>query len=129
MLNRLNPKIIAVSSLTAFPGTKLYEEVRSGSFTMPDEAERLEELKTFLSEIQLRVHLEASSKSNAVPVMGMLPLDKALIIAKLEAAIEEERRTNPNRHFRAELSSLGWDKERSEDLSSKSCLLYTSRCV
>lgn len=118
VLNRLNPKIIAVSSLTAFPGTKLYEEVRSGSFAMPDEAERLEELKAFLGEIQLRVHLEASSKSNAVPVMGMLPLDKALIIAKLEAAIEEERRANPNRNFRAGLSSLGWDEERSKDLSS-----------
>lgn len=119
VLNRLNPKIIAVSSLTVFPGTRLYEEVRSGSFAMPDEAERLEELKEFLSEIQLRVHLEASSKSNAVPVMGVLPLDKALIITKLEAAIEEERRTNPNRNFRGELSSLGWDEERSEDLSSK----------
>ena len=111
VLNELNPKIIGVSSLTVFPGTRFAAEIESGRFTPASEVERLEELKTFMDELRLRVHLEASTKSNAVPIMGILPYDKPLLEARLDDAISKETENHELENYREKIHSLGWEQE------------------
>ncbi len=110
VFNNLNPKIIGVSSLTAFPDTALYGAIESGEFTPASEVERLDELKAFMGELNLRVHLEASTKSNAVPIMGILPYDKELLMAKLDAAACSAREAATLDGYRKGLASLGWEE-------------------
>lgn len=110
VFNNLNPKIIGVSSLTAFPNTALYGAIESGEFTPASEVERLDELKAFMGELNLRVHLEASTKSNAVPIMGILPYDKELLMAKLDAAACSGREAATLDGYRKGLASLGWEE-------------------
>ena len=119
--NKLNPKIIVVSSLTAFPGTLLHEKIQKGTFEEASEAERLAELKTFTEGLRLRVHMEASTKSNAVPLMGILPHDKPLLLARLEDAVERETASPRLRAYRENLNTMEWMfEETDEPLSSRS---------
>lgn len=111
VLNELNPKIIGVSSLTVFPGTRFATKIESGHFTPASEVERLEELKTFMGELCLRVHLEASTKSNAIPIRGILPYDKPLLEAKLDDAISKEIEKRELEDYREKIHSLGWEQE------------------
>lgn len=105
LFNELNPYFISVDSLTLFPGTKLYEMAESGSFVPSEEKERLEELRTFIKNLRLRVHLFADSKSNFYPLTAYLPRDRELIlreIGQIMEAFEEEEM----QRYRDSLESL-----------------------
>ena len=68
-LNLVRPRIVIVSSLTAFPGTELYRMVQSGSFREAGEAERLEELAALISELRIRARriLRSRHKDSDAP--------------------------------------------------------------
>lgn len=85
-LNRLNPRILEVSSLALVPGSELSRRAEAGEFEPAGEAELLDEVRVLLEELRLRVHLEAASGTNPLPLVGMLPYDKPLLLAVLEEA-------------------------------------------
>lgn len=84
VLNRLNPRILEISSLELQPGSALQAQALAGEFEPASVSERLDELHVLLEEVQLRVHLEAASATNPLPLVGMLPYDKPLLMAALE---------------------------------------------
>lgn len=105
VLNRLNPRILEISSLELMPGSELARRTAAGEFAPASAAERIDELRVLVEELQLRVHLEASSQTNplrwwgccrttspccsprsrrvrrgrALPPLGALPADAALV--------------------------------------------------
>lgn len=87
VLNRLNPRILEISSLQLMPGSELARRAAAGEFEPANAAERLDELRVLLEELRLRVHLEASSRANPLPLVGMLPYDKPLLLATLEEGV------------------------------------------
>lgn len=87
LFNELNPSIIIVSALTVLPGTALHRSVSTGTFAPASKAELLRELHAFVSELSIRVHLDATTASNPLPVQGALPYDKQRILAAIEHAL------------------------------------------
>lgn len=86
LFNRLHPTVIGVVSLTLFPESALWDDVRSGAFREAGEKERLRELRTFVEELTIPVTLMANTVSNAVPQLGRLPEDRARLLRELDEA-------------------------------------------
>lgn len=84
IFNQLNPYFISVDSLTLFSETELFAWAQDGRFIPAGEYERIEELITLLQHLQIRVHLQADSKSNFRPLSGTLPYDRGKIIDELQ---------------------------------------------
>ena len=61
---------------------------QEGKFIPAGEKERLEELQTFITNLQIRTHLFANSKSNFYPVTAYLPKERDSIINELQYAID-----------------------------------------
>lgn len=105
IFNQLNPYFISVDSLTLFTNTELYTWAQEGRFSPAGEHERIEELIMLLERLQIRVHLQADSKSNFWPLAGTIPYDREKIINELHHVLEtvnEKEMIN----FRNSLKSL-----------------------
>ncbi len=89
VLNRLNPFIINIVSLTIFPESQLYQELQEGTYIEEPEIERLIEVKTLISKLNIKTNILSNHISNTVPITGILPKDKAMIIRELDKAIAE----------------------------------------
>lgn len=89
VLNRLNPCIINIVSLTIFPESQLYRELQEGTYIEEPEIERLIEVKTLISQLNIKTTILSNHISNTVPITGILPKDKATILRELDRAIAE----------------------------------------
>lgn len=101
VLNRLHPCIINVVSLTIFPESQLYQELKDGIYEEEPEVERLIELRTLLNNLTIKTNILAHHVSNPIPITGALPHDKAALIQRLDKAIaalpEEELKAYRNK--------------------------------
>lgn len=105
IFNQLNPFFISVDSLTLFPDTELYQWAQDGRFIPASEKERIRELITLLEHLQIRINLQADTKSNFKPTAGSLPREKSRIINELQYVlntVSEQTMTD----YRNGLSSL-----------------------
>lgn len=89
VFNKLNPFTINFVSLTVFPESKLYQEIQKGTYVEATEHERLLELKTFISNLNIKTTLLGNTVSNTIPFVGMIPNDKVRILNELDLAIRQ----------------------------------------
>lgn len=89
VFNRLHPFTINFVSLTVFPESKLYQEIQNGEYVEATEHERLLELKTFISNLNIETTLLGNTVSNTIPFVGMIPNDKVRILNELDLAIRQ----------------------------------------
>ena len=87
VFNQLHPFTINFVSLTVFPESKLYQEIQNGEYVEATEHERLLELKTFISNLNIETTLLGNTVSNTIPFVGMIPNDKVRILNELDLAI------------------------------------------
>lgn len=87
LFNRLHPYIIGIVSLTLFPEALLSREISEGKFAPSGERERLEELRVFLTELNIPATIMGHTVSNSVPLLGHLPGDRARLIRELDNAL------------------------------------------
>jgi radical SAM superfamily enzyme YgiQ (UPF0313 family) len=81
VLTRMRPNQIAALTLMLLENTPLYNEVRSGSFLLPEPNMLLEELGTLVECINLeRVQFQANHASNYLPISGRLAKDREKIL-------------------------------------------------
>lgn len=83
LFSQLKPFIISVVSLTLFPDSELYADMLRGVYSVSSEHERLEELMTFVENLDNEATLLANTVSNPIPICGYLPRDKAKILHDL----------------------------------------------
>lgn len=88
VFSKVNPRFISVDSLTLFPDTELYQMAQQGEFIPAGEKERIEELQVFISNLQIRTHLFANSKSNYYPVTAYLPNEREKVIGQLQYILD-----------------------------------------
>lgn len=97
VVNQLHPFIINIVSLTIFPESQLYKEMKAGTYTEEPEAERLMEARTLIDRLTVQTTILSNHISNTVPMTGILPKDKAALLHELDQAIaafpEEELKT------------------------------------
>ena len=89
VLNKLNPFIVNVVSLTIFPESRLYKELQDGTYIEEPEIERLMEVKTLINNLNIKTNILSNHISNTVRINGVLPNDKAMILRELDKAIAE----------------------------------------
>lgn len=82
--NEIHPYIISVVSLTVFPESELYTEIQKGEFKEASEYERLKELQILISNLNNTSNFFANTVSNPVPLSGILPKDKMVLLRELE---------------------------------------------
>lgn len=88
IFSKVNPRFISVDSLTLFPDTELYQMAQRGEFIPAGEKERIEELQVFISNLQIRTHLFANSKSNYYPVTAYFPNEREKVIGQLQYILD-----------------------------------------
>lgn len=113
LFSQLNPYFISVDSLTLFPDTELYAMAQRGEFTPAGERERIEELQTFISHLQIRTHLLANSVSNFHPVTANLPYEREKVLSELQYVLDTKSEAEMLA-FRAGLKSLGQDTQEND---------------
>ena len=89
VLNKLNPFIVNIVSLTIFPESQLYKELQDGTYIEEPEIERLMEVGTLINKLNIKTNILSNHISNTVPITGVLPKDKAMILQELDKAIAE----------------------------------------
>ena len=91
-----------------------------GEFVPAGEKERIEELQTFISNLQIRVHLFANSISNVCPVTAYLPKEREKVLSELQYALDTKTEMEMML-YRANLKSLGQsdEKENAIELPNK----------
>lgn len=88
VLNRMRPNQIAALTLMPMAGTPLHDQIRQGSFTLPDELALLRELQTMLHHLELdKVQFQANHASNFLPLDCRLQRDKAATMTMIAKAL------------------------------------------
>lgn len=87
LYNLLNPRIIGIVSLTVFPESRLWRDVGSGAFREAGERERLEELREFLSRLDIPTVISANTVSNLLPQFGHMPDERRRLLFEIECAL------------------------------------------
>lgn len=100
VLNQLNPYIVNIVSLTVFPESQLFQELKEGKYTEASELEKLMEVRTLIGNLKITTNVLSTHVSNTVPVSGLLPQDRAAMLGELDRAIaglpEEELKAYRN---------------------------------
>lgn len=86
--NQIHPKLVGANMLTIYPTSKLYEEIKMGNWTREGELEKYKEIRTLINELTIPVEFGALGASNAIPIVGTLPQDKAKLLDTLDKIIE-----------------------------------------
>ncbi len=106
VFSKVNPRFISVDSLTLFEDTELYQMTQKGLFVPAGEKERLEELQTFIKNLQITTHLFANSVSNFYPVTAYLPKERDKVIREIQHIIDTVSEEQMQ-EYRNNLKSLG----------------------
>ena len=89
--NRVQPRYVSTLTLVPVPGTPIHTEVESGRMVLPGPRGILRELRGFVDGLELEGALfRGNHASNALPVGGTLPKDKARLLAVLDAVLADE---------------------------------------
>jgi len=102
LVSAMDPRYVSTLTITPVPGTPLHEEVASGRLVLPDERGMLLEQRTMVEHLDVtRAIYRGNHASNALPIGGNLPDDKAAILAVLDRVIADESiplRRRPSPH-------------------------------
>jgi radical SAM superfamily enzyme YgiQ (UPF0313 family) len=91
VLSAIDPDYVGALSLMLIPGTPLYQDWRSGAFTLIEPAEMLAELRTMIAETRLSQGLfHANHASNYLPIRARLPKDQQATLELIDRALAGE---------------------------------------
>lgn len=77
ILTEMDPEFVGALTVMVIPGTPLYQEMKEGSFELPDVFGLLEELRMMISESNFTdCFFTSNHASNYVPLRIQLPRDK-----------------------------------------------------
>lgn len=94
LLNGAHPFELTVVNLVLFRGARLVERVRAGEFKRLRPLEALGEGRRLLSLLEIPTVYDGTHKTNAFPLKGSLPEHKALLLRRMDWAIERLSRGN-----------------------------------
>jgi radical SAM superfamily enzyme YgiQ (UPF0313 family) len=90
-LTRIQPDYAGALSVIIVPGTPLAEEVKKGTFTVPDPYMLLAELERMISNIDAdHLYFASNHASNYLPVKGWLPEEKEKILKAIKYVLQQK---------------------------------------
>jgi radical SAM superfamily enzyme YgiQ (UPF0313 family) len=92
LVSRIDPQYVSALTLVPVPGTPIHDQVERGELVLPGPRALLGELRTMVEHMHVtRAIFRSNHASNALPLGGNLPADKAAILAALDHVIADER--------------------------------------
>ena len=88
IFNQCHPKIIGPSMLTIYKTSKLYQEIKKGTWQEEMEIEKLIELRTLIENLNIETTFLTMGASNLIQVRGDLPYGKKKMLKYLDDIIE-----------------------------------------
>ena len=99
--NEIKPHKILINTMSAFVGTQLEEDIRTGAFLPASERENLEEEREFLAGLSLPdCYFWAVHPLDAVKIEGVLRFEKQRMLDVLSQSIEHVEENKINRRAR-----------------------------
>src|SRR5690606_29919203 len=96
LVTAMDPEFVAALTTTVVPDTPLARLVRSQRFTLPGVAQMFTELRTIVDRARpRRAVFRTNHASNYLPLAGVLPEDRARIVATIDSALEGEIALRP----------------------------------
>lgn len=96
LITAMDPEFVAALTTTVVPGTPLDRLVRSKRFVLPDVTQMFRELRTIVDRARPRhAVFRTNHASNYLPLAGVLPDDRARIVATIDAALQGEIALRP----------------------------------
>jgi radical SAM superfamily enzyme YgiQ (UPF0313 family) len=90
-LTRIQPDYAGALSVIIVPGTLLAEEVKKGTFKVPDPYMLLEELYTMIGNIDAaHTYFASNHASNYLPVKGWLPEEKEKMLKAIKYVLQQK---------------------------------------
>ena len=90
-LTRIQPDYAGALSVIVVPGTQLAEEVKKGTFKVPDPYMLLEELDRMISNIDAdHMYFASNHASNYLPVKGWLPEEKEKMLKAIKHVLQQK---------------------------------------
>ena len=90
-LTRIQPDYAGALSVIIVPGTPLAEEVKKGTFTVPDPYMLLDELDRMISNIDAdHMYFASNHASNYLPVKGWLPEEKEKMLKAIKYVLQQK---------------------------------------
>ena len=89
LLNQFVPAKIITMNLTVFALTELAEMVKGGRFTEATTREKLQELKTLITELHMKkpVEIDTTHTTNLMKMTGRLPEDAEKLLDQIDARL------------------------------------------
>jgi radical SAM superfamily enzyme YgiQ (UPF0313 family) len=88
VFNRIHPYYMMLTNVTVLPGTKLYSQMKAGEWAEATEKERIEEIRTLISELEIPITINSGTSASSVNFEVTLPEEKDRIIMELDRILE-----------------------------------------
>ncbi len=85
--NQLHPTRIGANMLTIYPNSKLFQEIKKGTWKEESEIEKYKEIRTLVENLKIPTIFEALGASNAFQLHGILPDDREALLTTLDRII------------------------------------------
>lgn len=85
--NQVHPIMIGILSMTIFPESKLFQDIKERLFVPASETESLHEIRELIANLTCETFISTAHVSDAVHVFGALPRDRKRLLDSLDAAI------------------------------------------
>jgi radical SAM superfamily enzyme YgiQ (UPF0313 family) len=90
LVSAVDPNYVSALTLVPVPGTPIHEQVERGELVLPGPRELLVELREMVAHMEVtRSIFRTNHASNALPLAGTLPRDKAQILEVLDTVIAD----------------------------------------
>jgi radical SAM superfamily enzyme YgiQ (UPF0313 family) len=88
VLSAIDPEYVGALSLMLIPGTPMYDEYESGTFSLIEPVEMLQEIRTMIQHTELSNGLfHANHASNYLPIRAKFPEDKEKTLHLIDEAL------------------------------------------
>ncbi|WP_416178069.1 hypothetical protein [Dialister sp.] len=74
---------------SGLPGTKLYDQMKKGECTEATEKERIQEIRTLISELNIPITINSGTSTSTVRFEVKLPEEKEKILKELDDVLDK----------------------------------------
>ena len=96
MVNEMRPRHLSALTLTLYPGTRMYQDWRSGRFRPATVEDTLREARVLIRGLTVNpLHFTCNHASNYLPLSGSLPEEREHFLARIDQALESGQGLRP----------------------------------
>lgn len=108
MFNRIHPYFMYVTSVTVFPGTRMYQDIRKGKFVEAGELERIREDRVLLAGLNNKLIVSSETAGSLVSFHAEFPDEKEGLLKELDQFLAgaDETKENNMKRFRNEMHAV-----------------------